>query len=65
MARCGKAKSKCWDCTERKRNSYGILFCPHIQCIFGEDELNFYKEVGGATLIDPCDEKRRMIWQDT
>lgn len=46
-------KNGCRQCTERKRNDEGKLFCPHLQCIFEESDLKFWREVGGATLIDP------------
>ena len=53
MARTEKVKGKCRDCAERKRNDEGKLYCPHLECISGEVELNFWRNVGGATLIDP------------
>lgn len=54
-ARSSKIKQKCRDCTERKRNDRGILFCPHLQCIFGECELKLWRDVGGAPLLNPSD----------
>lgn len=53
MPRAAKKDNKCYYCTERKRDDKGKLFCPHSKCIFGESELNFWRDVGGATLIDP------------
>lgn len=55
MARMEKIKSKCRDCVERKKNEEGKLFCPHVDCIFSDSDLKFYREVGGATLIDPLE----------
>lgn len=55
MARSDKIDNKCRDCTERKRRGNGRLFCPHLQCIFEEYELKFWRDVGGATLIDPSE----------
>ena len=55
MARTEKVKGKCRDCAERKKNESGILYCPHLKCVFTDNDLKFYREVGGATLIDPSE----------
>ncbi len=55
MARCGKINNKCLDCTERKKNDSGRFYCPHTKCVFTDGDLKFYREVGGATLIDPLE----------
>lgn len=54
-ARSSKIKQKCRDCTERIRNERGIFICPHIHCIFGENDWELWREVGGATLFDPVE----------
>lgn len=58
MARNEKIKNKCKDCAERQKGDNGQLFCPHLQCIFEDSDLKLWREVGGATLIDPLEGDR-------
>ena len=53
MARRSDIDNKCKDCTERKRNDNGLLFCPHLKCIFEDCDLKLWREAGGKTLITP------------
>lgn len=55
MAHSKTIDNKCRECAERKRDENGKLYCPHIKCIFGEDELKFWRDIGGAILIPPSD----------
>lgn len=55
MAQKSNINSKCKDCSERKKDANGKLYCPHFSCVFSESDLKFYREVGGATLIDPLE----------
>ena len=55
MARTEKVKGKCTDCAERKHDENGKLYCPPLKCVFTDSDLEFYREVGGATLIDPSE----------
>lgn len=42
----------CYMCTERKVDYMGHNFCPHIKCPFEKKELEWWKDVGGKTLIE-------------
>ena len=42
----------CYMCTERKVDFMGHNFCPHIKCPFEKKELEWWKDVGGKSLIE-------------
>ncbi len=50
-----KIVNKCKDCAEKKRDERGTFYCPHVNCVFSDDDLKFWREVGGATLVDPTE----------
>lgn len=42
----------CYMCTERTKDVYGRQCCKHLQCPFEKKELEWWKDVGGKTLIE-------------
>lgn len=55
MARGRKEDDKCLYCTVRKRDEKGVLYCPHLRCIFEEKDLKFWREAGGTMLLKPSE----------
>ena len=42
----------CYLCTERKRREDGKPYCPHEVCPFDKQEIKWWKDTGGKTLIE-------------
>ena len=59
MARCGRVKRKCTDCVDRRWDEEGKPYCPHVECAYSQSELEWWRRVGGETIIDPISGKMR------
>lgn len=44
------ARGCCW-CSERRKDENGRNYCPHIQCPLEKEDIEWWKKVGGKSLI--------------